>query len=479
MKKVIVILSFLGCTLSLLAQQVDISPEQTIRDNVTYEIIGKIKSKVLMYRSEGTEYEIQAYDTDMQKDWDEPLEFERKTIKSYGFSNTNSEFSLLYSYRRKGKMHIHARQYDGKAKLMRIDTLKTYERRAFMPDLKFIESQNKQLVLLYSIQKNKAMEAFVFDTRNRQILWDKVFTPADLKFREEFVDVFLDNKGNAHFVFEKDNKRLKKEKNRFEIFTYNRATETESITMLPLKNRLWSDVMFEYDNRNEKLIGAGLYADKLKSIAEGYFYLNIDLFQQEDRTLKFHKFTPDYIKTVLGKEKIKKSQAKGFIEIEVQEVVLRSDGGILLIVERTKEHSRDAANYQSSFNGRDNEMIQRVDYFYNDIMLFSVNPDGTPHWNQILHKRQYSQDDGGIYSSYFLLKTPKSLRFLYNDQIKRENIVNEYIVTGSVEPKRKNVLNTAGEKIMLMLREAEQVSSNEIIIPSEHRRELKLVKVSY
>ncbi len=479
MKKLIFTLFILSCSIILLAQQIDISPEQTVRDKVEYEIIGKVKSNVIMYRADGTDYEIQGYDELMRKDWDEVLEFERKTIKTYGFTRTKEDFTQIYSYRRKGKMYVSARQYDGKGKVMRVDTLKIVERRAFMPNFNYVKSQNKRLVMLYHVDKNKDLEAVAFDTRYRKVLWEKVFSPADLDFRQDFVDVLLDNQGNPHFIFGKDNKRSKKETNRFEVFSYIASTESEMTTIFPFKDYLWFDTRFSYDNRNKKLVGGGLYADKYRSIAEGYFYINIDLFDDNVRTLDFHPFTPKYIKEVLGKEKIKKSEAKGFADIEVREIVLRSDGGILLVVERIKENTRESFNYASSYGRNYRETNFKVDYFFNDVLLFSLNPNGSLDWYQILHKRQFSQDDGGIYSSYFLLKTKQSLRFLYNDEIKSENVVNEYIVTGKVEAKRKNVLNTTGEKIMLLLQEAQQISSNEVVIPSQRRRTLKLVKVTF
>lgn len=479
MKKLIFTLFILACSSIILAQQVDISPEQTVREKLEYEIIGKVKNSVLMYRADGTDYELQGYDDLMRKDWDEVIEFERKAIKTYGFTRTKEDFTQIYSYRRKGKMYVSARQYDGKGKVMRVDTLTIVDRRAFMPNFTYIESQNKRLVMLYHVEKNKEIEALVFDTRYRKVLWNKVFKPVELDFRLEFVNALLDNDGNPHFVFGKDNKRSKKETNRFEVFSYVASTESEMTTLFPFKEYLWFDVHFAYDNRNNKLVGGGLYSDKYRTVAKGYFYMSMDLYDDDIRTLEYHPFTPEYIKEVLGKEKIKKSEAKGFSDIEVREIVLRSDGGILLIIERIKENMRESFNYASSYGRNYRDTNYKVDYFFNDALLFSINPNGSTDWYQVLHKRQFSQDDGGMYSSYFLLKTKQSLRFLYNDEIKQENVVNEYIVTGKEEAKRKNVLNTAGEKIMLLLKEAVQISSKEVVIPSQRRRTLKLVKVTF
>ena len=95
-------------------------------------------------------------------------------------------------------------------------------------------------------------------------------------------------------------------------------------------------------------------------------------------------------------------------------------------------------------------------------------------------KSQYSQDDNALYSSYFLLKTRNNLRFLYNDEIKQENAVNEYIVTGKGTPDRKNIMNTQGAKLMLVMKKCNpNISGRSRLFPSERRRQLKLVKLTY
>ena len=84
-----------------------------------------------------------------------------------------------------------------------------------------------------------------------------------------------------------------------------------------------------------------------------------------------------------------------------------------MIAERNRllERAMTAAS-RSSYVGDDGRGYI-VDYHYEDIVVISIHPDGQTHWKTILPKRQYSQDDNAIYSSFFLLKTPKSLRLLF------------------------------------------------------------------
>ena len=120
-----------------------------------------------------------------------------------------------------------------------------------------------------------------------------------------------------------------------------------------------------------------------------------------------------------------------------------------------------------------------VDYYYDNIFAVSLSLDGTTHWKSIFYKKQSSQDDEARYCSYFLVKTPSALRFLFNDEIERSTTVSEYVLNGNGQTERHAIMNTEGQDINLRFRDALQVSANEVIVPSDDRRRVKLVKIQY
>ena len=170
--------------------------------------------------------------------------------------------------------------------------------------------------------------------------------------------------------------------------------------------------------------------------------------------------------------------SRGLSDFTVQKVALRQDGGAVVIAELVKEFSRRSSLPMQ----RDNGSFVRdgwVDYYFEDMILFAINPDGTEHWKEVLRKRQYSQDDDAIYSSFFLFKTPERLRFLFNDEIKQENTVGGYEVTGKGYIERKTVFNTDYQRLKLRFRDGVQVANNECIVPSERNNKLNLVRIVY
>ena len=120
-----------------------------------------------------------------------------------------------------------------------------------------------------------------------------------------------------------------------------------------------------------------------------------------------------------------------------------------------------------------------IDYYYDELFVISIHPTGQEHWATVLPKKQFSQDDGGIFSSFFLFKTPSKLRFIFNDEIKNENTVSEYVLGGTGAFDRNSVLSTSGLELKLRFQDAVQINGNELLIPSERRNRLKLVRLNY
>ena len=120
-----------------------------------------------------------------------------------------------------------------------------------------------------------------------------------------------------------------------------------------------------------------------------------------------------------------------------------------------------------------------VDYYIEDILVFDFDKSGDLSWSDVLHKKQFSQDDGAVYSSYFLMKNPSSVRLVYNDDIKQETTVSEYVLSPSGNSERNSLFTTDYQGLQLRFRDGVQVSSNEILVPSERQGKIRVVKLSY
>jgi hypothetical protein len=373
-------------------------------------------------------------------------------------------------------MHLilKAHRYSAAANLADSITIKDFGTRLSSPNFQVAISEDKKVVLLWFVEQQNEITALSFHMGSMKLLWEKTFMPENLEFYRDFSQMIVDNNGNMHFILEKDNQKSKQKDHYLEVFQYGDATGEELRRyVINMQGRLTYDANFAFDHLNKRLIAGGLYSENSLSRADGFFYLNVLPYSGENAVLKFHPFEDDFVAVLLEKDKNKN---KGVPEVSIQEIVLRRDGGIILIGELNKLYQRGVgtAGMYSRTGFR-----SIIDYYYDDIFLISLHPDGVVHWKNILHKKQYSQDDNAAYSSYFLMKTATALRLIFNDEIKVENLVSEYVIKGDGELDRNAVMNTERKDLQLRFRDAVQISANELIVPSERRSKLKLVKVAF
>jgi hypothetical protein len=235
------------------------------------------------------------------------------------------------------------------------------------------------------------------------------------------------------------------------------------------------DVEFKIDNRNKNLVGVGLYTDKNLIKAEGFYFVKVALNDMANHQLSQTPFDEETVGEIYGVGNKKKK--KGINDISVQKIILRQDGGVLAITELNKVFYR-RPSYASPLD-RGVGGGNWADFYFEDILAVSMHNDGELHWKKVLHKKQYSQDDDAIYSSFFVMENPSRLRLIFNDEIRNENTVSEYILQGNGLSKRSSVMSTDYQRLKLRFQEAIQVASNQIIVPSERNSRLNLVKITY
>ena len=464
------VLIFLFSSLTF-AQTVTVSEEVSIRNDNAYDIIGKMGERFLLYREQTNKVEIQSFDMRMRQSWNKELKFDHKRFDVVGMVPDRNNFSIIYHYRKKREEFLRIQKYDPAANMIDSATIIQYPTSFGEPAHQLIYSEDKKKVLIYSIKNQNDIKAISYDLKKKEILWEANFKIDDSHFFNEHIELILNNKGVMYLVMSKDNRKNKIDEHNYLIYRCGANEDNIEAFKLPMESKLTFGVLFSYDNRNQALVAGGLYTSKNRNRAEGYFSIHIPDYDFGKYRLSYNSFENQLISDLEGKT-IK--DFKGLENVRIQDIVLRKDGGMLLMFERTKEYERRMASA-----GRGDGLRFIVDYYYDNVFIVAVHPDGTPHWNQILHKKQYSQDDNAIFSSYFILKTPSQLRLLFNDDIKLESTVSEYVINSTGEYDRNSVMSTKNQEIKLRFRDAVQVASNELIIPSERRNRLKLVRVIF
>ena len=450
-----------------------VSDGLTIRNDYGYELIGRLRDRILLFRDKFDDFEVQAFDNQMRLSWSRELDdLEKRGVQILSVVGSKNDFSVVHKVRRRSRSVLRIHKYDPGANLIDSMLVKDYGERVFNPPaLDIIRSDDKNCFVVFNTSERDKLEITCFRLDKMQVLWDKTIT-VESDFSESNIEAMaLSNAGEFFFIKEKNNRRSKIEEHECHILRVSATSEV--LTRVPLREFLTNDMQFVYDNQNQRLVGAGLYADKNRERANGYFFLSVAP-GDDAQAVRYEPFDDKFISILRQKDVA--DDTKGISDAEVKQLILRQDGGVVLVAERQREVQRGSAAGRGFW--REGLRVV-VDFYYDDVFAIALYPDGQAHWKTVLHKKQYSQDDEGTFSSYFLVRTSDKLRLLFNDEIKYENTCSEYVLSPAGDFDRNSLLTTDGQNLRLRFRDALQISAGECLVPSEFRNKLRLVLLRF
>ncbi|MCH2084019.1 MAG: hypothetical protein MK226_16605 [Saprospiraceae bacterium] len=468
MKPLFIALFLCLLPLFLIAQEITVSEEVPINNTGSYEIIGTIEGVTLLYTAQNYTYKIKGLDQELQLSFEKELELDRRKADILAVEKVDKHIVVIYTYQRRSKTYVKAHKYDKAANLVDSMLIKNYGYVLPIPKFGAVSSENRTKLLLFYVEQRETLRALAFDMASFDTLWEESVPLVEKgKMLKEWPELHVADNSDMFFLYRRNNFRSKKKQHYIEINHYIAEQKQLKSYLINMKGKLSVDIDFRIDNKNNTLIGSGLYGDFSKVRAKGFLYMNVPLDYQDNHRLVFHEFTPELLSNLLDK-KVKKN--KGYAEIAIAETVLRRDGGVLTVLEYD---SRSFA-VQSDRNAIPND--ERV---FGRLYAISIHPDGKVHWDVLLQKKQKGGLDRSYLGSFFLYRSPSALRILYNDDLKFYSQVNEYVVNGIGDFKRNSILNTRDLDIQLSFREALQVSSRTFLVPSISPNRLKLVRFAY
>lgn len=337
-------------------------------------------------------------------------------------------------------------------KISEVPTRNIYQEGGFRSHI----SRDTSKVLIYSMlpKKKKQPERFslqVFD-QTFNALWEKEIT---LPFNDEKFSIEeyrVDNKGNVYLlgvVYEDKSKfrRGGKPTYQYVLLTYRDNGNTVDEYYVDLGEKFITDLTYRVA-RNGDLIFSGFYSDKGTYSVKGtyFFRLNPKTKEISNKSLKAFdfKFLTQYMsnnkrdKAAKASKKGDKKRAPELYQYSLDELILRSDGGAVLIAEQYYVEDRydDPYNryspfgygYGGGFYGSRyrynpyayNRGYNEYSYYYNynDIIVVNIKPTGEIEWTARIPKSQETTNDGGYFSSYAMSIVKDKFYFVFNDNPK-------------------------------------------------------------
>lgn len=467
-KHYILIFLFLCCCDFAKSQQIQVSEPVDITSEVDYKLIARYEDQVLLYRQTESKISIQSFfDGDLKENWTKEINFEKKDINTILIVPNKESFTILYYFQQRGNTCVRGKEFDTNAQEISDFNVATFEEPYYIKEGNLVSSQDKSHLLIYSINIDNELEVVNFDILQRKQHWHKKLQFPKINHNRDFQQILVNNSGETFVIYNQNNTLQKREQHQFVVQKIT-ADCKKMAHLIPFTDYISYDVNIQYDEKNQKLVAAGLYSTK-NTVANGIFYFNTDL--KTVPTVQVSEFEETFMRSLTGN---KKKKINGIQNFDICQLVLRKDGGVLLVAEQRFAYQSSGYYYPEE------RPKTESDYLYENILVASIHPSGKVYWKDVLHKSQSSENDNGRYSSFFALKTNSNIRFLYNNDISWDTSIFEYVVSGDGAIKR-NVITHQEPKngILPELSNGIQLSASEIITLSERDQKLRLMKINY
>ena len=365
--------------------------------------------------------------------------------------------------------------------------------------------------LPYEKNENAKFSLLVLDNNLKEI-WKKDITLpyADNLFKLE--DYKVSNKGNVYLIGKiYDGKKIEKKKRtknepiskpnyKYKILSYNNKESRNKEYLIEVEDFFISQMKIAIDE-NENIICAGFYSELSSHGIKGSYFLKIDGNTQKIITKNFKDFGIDFITqnmTIRQEKKVKKKAAKKKKPVELYEydldnIILKDDGGAILIGEQF--FIRVVTRTTTDANGNTSTTTTYY-YYYNDIIVINISAKGEIEWTEKIPKRQVTTNDGGFYSSYALSEVGDNLYFVFNDNPKnlfykgvgklynfnkgkKESLVVLVELNMKGEQTREALFSMKDAEVIIRPKVCEQISDTQMILFGQKKKTQRFAKVTF
>ncbi len=455
------------------------SPERLSNDITHFDILGKVNGNVLLYKYGRNYFEVNAFDSkSLDLSWSKEIRFKSKRMNMLEMILTKQGALAFYSERQNGQHNLKVQpldkqfrlkgepllvnESDNKGIIYRINHSANRDYFAIeIIDKEGINNQNIEIVLMdVNMQKNNAVQ---------------IVNENNWRFRQTHIGL----NGEVFLISDKRQTGLFSDEGLTKGIKINKLIDgvlTEQV--IKHRDTLIAGYETELDLINNLLLVSGTYSTGNDRIPKGYFFSKVS-FDDSALDISYAKL-PELLKTQTTRRSLL-GQKTRLDELEFRKVIPRSDGGALLIGElynRSVVSNSTTGNIHTDlFAGRS---AQTESYSYDDMVVLSIEPDGSLEWSDVMRKSQYSEDDDGHFSSFGVMNLKNRIHLIFNEQVEYITPVSSFGVSEQGSGGIKTLFNSEKYDILMSPRHAKQVGKNEMIIPAYTTRNyFVLVQLTY
>jgi hypothetical protein len=265
--------------------------------------------------------------------------------------------------------------------------------------------------------------------------------------------------------------KLKSSKKKVFYHMYISAADDTSIKDFKLApDRNIKGIGISFDNFNNKIIITGFHSDSKSTTGAAIFYSHYDFRSDSPPDITSSPIDARQNVKLAGERNRRAGLA--LVNYPIERIIVRNDGGAVIISEGSYTNEYSYYDYFTQ------SYTRTIEYVFGNIVVISVNNDGSIDWSNVLEKLQVSVDDGGALSSFSHLLNSEEMITLFNTDISKKNKVVSAKINKFGELSRPVVL-TKLDGLLLTPRSGRQVSASEIVIPVYNRKKLFLTRVTF
>ena len=496
MKRLAVCLVLLLCVCFANGQRVLYSePDKNDYRQTEFEIIGKVGGNLLIYKNTRNNYAISVYDFDMKQKERVKMDFLPDRIINADFLAYPDYCYMFYQYQKRNIVYAMAAKIDAGGKIVDKPVIMDTTEIGFLASNKIysvINSDDKEYIGLFKIN-SKREEAFLLTTSiyTKELeRKEKQYLHINMPERHDYLTEFtIDNQGDFAFVRAVQSQENDKIQRLYLLQKKYGSAEVKQ-SEVQLNNQSLDDVRLKVDNYNKHYIISSFYSKSRRGNIEGLYTCIWDKFFDSAKSVISYEFNENLRSDAKGDNSVKTA----FNDYFIRNLIVRKDGGFLLAAEsffstgRGGNYNRYDYLYGSPFLrpmdyysfspygygypwSRFNTFGQSTRYNAQNIAVFSFDSTGTISWNNILNKNQYD-DETDAFIGYSLLNTGDQLHFLFNQQEKRLQLLNDQSISPTGQVTRNPTLRNLDQGYDFMARYGKQVGSRQIIFPCMYRNYL-------
>jgi hypothetical protein len=500
----VVVLSF-----TLKAQQITVSePDRDDPRSYSFEVLGKIGGKILVYKNYRDGHTISVFDPEMKLLGKQQLNMPDRLMQTDFLAYAN-HFYMLYQFQRKSTVYCMAVKMDSDGNLlsepMQLDSTLDANSIGTNRLYSLVVSEDKKKIMIFKInsqnEKSHVLTTCLFDQDFGLIRKSRIELP--MPQRNDFLAEFaLDNDGDlicirASGTAQNDNI------NKVSLISKKANYDNVYISDLGVKGIYLDDIHIKVDNLNKHYLITSFFGKQRRGNIEGIYFTLWDKNSDKELLNASTYFSDEFKEDAKGQN----GARAAFNDYYLKNILVRRDGGFMMISESVFSSSRGSTlnrwdylygspfwspmDYYSWNNpmggmwlspwGRNNAFFNnnnQVRYFAENIAVISFDAKGNMEWSNMIRKNQFD-DNSEKFIGFSMLNSGDQLNFIFNVQEKNQNVLTNQAITPDGRINRNPGFKNVDRGHEFMPRLAKQVGLRQMIVPCMYRGYTCFAKIDY